>query len=32
MVMINAGHYGDSPQGPIPFGIFNRVVLSAVKD
>jgi CubicO group peptidase (beta-lactamase class C family) len=30
VVMINAGHYRDSLQGPIPFGIFNRVVLSAV--
>ena len=30
--MINAGHYRDGLQGPIPFGIFNRVVLPAVKD
>src|SRR5215207_574523 len=32
VVMINAGHYRDGLQGPIPFGIFNRVVLPAVKD
>ena len=32
VVMITAGHYRDSLQGPIPFGIFNRVVLPAVKD
>ena len=30
--MINAGHYGSPLQGMIPFGIFNRVVLPAVKD
>jgi CubicO group peptidase (beta-lactamase class C family) len=32
VVMITAGHYRDGLQGPIPFGIFNRVVLPAVKD
>ena len=32
VVMIAAGHYRDNLQGPIPFGIFNRVVLPAVKD
>jgi CubicO group peptidase (beta-lactamase class C family) len=32
VVMINAGHYRDGLQGAIPFGIFNRVVLPAVKD
>jgi CubicO group peptidase (beta-lactamase class C family) len=32
VVMINAGHYRDGLQGPIPFGIFSRVVLPAVKD
>ncbi len=32
VVMIAAGHYRDGLQGPIPFGIFNRVVLPAVKD
>jgi CubicO group peptidase (beta-lactamase class C family) len=32
VVMITAGHYSDGLQGPIPFGIFNRVVLPAVKD
>ncbi len=31
VVMIAAGHYRDGLQGPIPFGIFNRVVLPAVK-
>ncbi|MBI2741263.1 MAG: serine hydrolase [Rhodospirillales bacterium] len=31
VVMITAGHYYDGLQGPIPFGIFNRVVLPAVK-
>ena len=32
VVMINAGHYRDGLQGTVPFGIFNRVVLPAVKD
>lgn len=32
IVMINAGHYRDSLQGVIPAGIFNRIVLPAVKD
>jgi CubicO group peptidase (beta-lactamase class C family) len=32
VVMITAGHYRDGLQGPIPFGIFNRVVLPAVRD
>lgn len=32
VVMVAAGHYRDGLQGPIPFGIFNRVVLPAVKD
>jgi CubicO group peptidase (beta-lactamase class C family) len=32
VVMINAGHYRDGLQGPIPFGIFNRIVLPSVKD
>ena len=32
VVMINAGHYRDSLQGVIPAGIFNRIVLPAVKD
>ncbi len=32
VVMITAGHYRDGLQGPIPFGIFNRVVLPAVQD
>jgi hypothetical protein len=32
VVMINAGHYSGPPQGVIPAGIFNRVVLPAVKD
>ena len=32
VVMINAGHYRDALQGTVPFGIFNRVVLPAVKD
>jgi CubicO group peptidase (beta-lactamase class C family) len=32
VVMINAGHYGGPLQGTIPFGIFTRVVLPAVKE
>jgi CubicO group peptidase (beta-lactamase class C family) len=32
VVMINSGHYRDGLQGVIPAGIFNRVVLAAVKD
>jgi CubicO group peptidase (beta-lactamase class C family) len=32
VVMITAGHYRDGLQGTVPFGIFNRVVLPAVKD
>jgi CubicO group peptidase (beta-lactamase class C family) len=32
VVMISAGHYWEGLQGTIPFGIFNRVVLPAVKD
>jgi CubicO group peptidase (beta-lactamase class C family) len=32
VVMINAGHYASALQGVIPIGIFNRVVLPAVKD
>ena len=32
VVMINAGHYRDGLQGTVPFAIFNRVVLPAVKD
>ena len=32
VVMITAGHYRDGLQGAIPFAIFNRVVLPAVKD
>jgi CubicO group peptidase (beta-lactamase class C family) len=32
VVMINAGHYSGPLQGVIPAGIFNRVVLPAVKD
>jgi CubicO group peptidase (beta-lactamase class C family) len=32
VVMINAGHYGGPLQGTIPFGIFTRLVLPAVKD
>jgi CubicO group peptidase (beta-lactamase class C family) len=32
VVMINAGHYRDRLQGVIPAGIFNRIVLPAVKD
>jgi CubicO group peptidase (beta-lactamase class C family) len=32
VVMINAGHYRSGLQGVIPAGIFNRVVLPAVKD
>jgi len=30
--MITAGHYGGPLQGAIPAGIFNRVVLPALKD
>ncbi|CAN5670009.1 hypothetical protein BH11PSE3_BH11PSE3_43830 [soil metagenome] len=32
VVMITAGHYRSALQGAIPSGIFNRVVLPAVKD
>jgi CubicO group peptidase (beta-lactamase class C family) len=32
VVMITAGHYRDGLQGTVPFGIFNRVVLPAVKN
>ena len=32
VVMINAGHYGGPLQAAIPFGIFTRVVLPAVKE
>jgi len=32
VVMINAAHYSGALQGVIPAGIFNRVVLPAVKD
>jgi CubicO group peptidase (beta-lactamase class C family) len=32
VVMINAGHYRDALQGTVPFAIFSRVVLPAVKD
>ena len=32
VVMVNAGHYGQPLQSVIPDGIFNRVVLPAVKD
>jgi CubicO group peptidase (beta-lactamase class C family) len=32
VVVINAGHYGGPLQGIIPFGIFTRVVLPALKD
>ena len=32
VVMINAGHYGGPLQGTLPFGIFTRLVLPAVKD
>ena len=32
VVMINAGHYASGLQGVIPLGIFNRIVLPAVKD
>jgi CubicO group peptidase (beta-lactamase class C family) len=32
VVMINAGHYSGPLQGVIPAGIFNRVVLPAVRD
>jgi len=32
VVMINAGHYGGPLQATIPFGIFTRVVLPAVKE
>ena len=32
VVMINSGHYASGLQGVIPAGIFNRIVLAAVKD
>jgi CubicO group peptidase (beta-lactamase class C family) len=32
VVMVNAGHYASPLQGVIPLGIFNRIVLPAVKD
>jgi hypothetical protein len=32
VVMINSGHYRDGLQSVIPAGIFNRIVLPAVKD
>jgi CubicO group peptidase (beta-lactamase class C family) len=32
VVMINSGHYASGLQGVIPAGIFNRIVLPAVKD
>lgn len=32
IVMVNAGHYRDSLQGVIPAGIFNRIVLPAIRD
>ena len=32
VVMISAGHYSGALQGIIPAGIFNRIVLPAVKD
>ncbi len=32
VVIINAGHHGGPLQGIIPTGIFNPVVLAAVKD
>lgn len=32
VVMVNAGHYSQALQVVIPFGIFSRVVLPAVKD
>jgi CubicO group peptidase (beta-lactamase class C family) len=32
VVMITAGHYRDGLQGTVPFGIFNQVILPAVKN
>lgn len=32
VVVVNSAHYGSPLQGAIPFGIFNRLVLPAVKD
>lgn len=32
VVVVNSAHYGSPLQGVIPFGIFNRLVLPAVKD